>query len=72
MIIGKMRMQSGFEPYAERIRHVVTDKYHCADLPVMAGLNFGHSSPMFILPYGAEAELDIDSLRFSILESGVV
>lgn len=72
VIIGKMRMQSGFEPYAERIRHVVTDKYHCADLPVMAGLNFGHSSPVFILPYGAEAELDIDSLRFSILESGVV
>ncbi|WP_034451022.1 S66 family peptidase [Butyrivibrio sp. AE2032] len=72
VIIGKMRMQSGFEPYAERIRQVVTDKYHCADLPVMGGLNFGHSSPMFILPYGAEAELDIDSLRFRITESGVV
>lgn len=72
VIIGKMRMQNGFEPYAEKIRSIVTDKYHCADLPVMADLNFGHSSPVFILPYGAEAELDIDSLRFRITESGVV
>lgn len=72
VIIGKMRMQTGFEAYAERIRHIITDKYHCPNLPVMGDLNFGHTSPMFILPYGAEAELDIDSLRFSILESGVV
>ena len=72
VIIGKMRMQSGFEPYAERIRRIVTDKYHCDGLPVMGDLNFGHTSPMFILPYGAEAELDIDSLSFRILESGVV
>lgn len=72
VIIGKMRMQKGFGSYAEIIRHIVTYKYHCADLPIMADLNFGHSSPVFILPYGAQAELDIDSLRFSITESGVV
>ena len=72
VIIGKMRTKESFEPYIERIRRIVTDKYHCDALPVMADLNFGHSSPMFILPYGAEAELDIDSLRFRIIESGVV
>ena len=71
VIIGKMRMKGSFEPYAERIREIVTGKYNCADLPIMGDMNFGHSSPMFILPYGAEAELDIDSLRFRILESGV-
>ena len=72
VIIGKMREKGNFEPYAGKIRSVVTGKYHLADLPIMADLNFGHSSPMFILPYGAEAELDIDSMRFSITESGVV
>lgn len=72
VIIGKLRMQGGFDAYAERIRHIVTDKYNCAGLPVMGGLNFGHTSPVFILPYGAEAELDVDALRFSIQESGVV
>ena len=72
VIIGKMRTKESFEPYAERIRKVVTDKYHCEGLPVMADLNFGHSSPMFILPYGAQAELDVDSRRFRIIESGVI
>ena len=71
VIIGKIRTKESFEPYIERIRRIVTDKYHCDALPVMADLNFGHYSPMFILPYGAEAELD-DSLRFRIIESGVV
>ena len=71
VIIGRMRMQQSFETYAERIRRIVTGKYHCADLPIMGDLNFGHSSPACILPYGAEAELDIDSLKFSITESGV-
>lgn len=72
VIIGKMRKLEGFESYTQKIRSIVTDKYHCADLPVMGDLNFGHTSPMCILPYGAEAELDVDSLRFSIVESGVV
>ena len=72
VIIGKMRMQKDFGTYAERIRSIVTGKYHRPDLPIMADLNFGHSSPVFILPYGAKAELDIDSLRFSILESGTL
>ena len=71
VIIGKMRTQGCFQPYADRIRTVVTDIYHCPDLPVMSDLNFGHSSPIFILPYGAQAELNIDELKFRILESGV-
>ena len=71
VIIGRMRMQGCFEPFAESIRRIVTGKYHCADLPIMGNLNFGHSSPVFILPYGAEAELDIESLSFRISESGV-
>ncbi|WP_242827184.1 hypothetical protein [Butyrivibrio hungatei] len=37
----------------------------------MYGLNFGHSSPMFILPYGARAEIDCEKKTFSVLESGV-
>lgn len=52
--------------------HIVRDKYGRKDLPVLAGLNFGHSSPMFILPYGAQAETDCTTGRFSILESAVL
>ena len=69
VIIGKMKRPESFDTYAERIRAVVTDKYNCPDLPVMSDLNFGHTSPICILPYGAEAELNIDKLQLSILES---
>lgn len=72
VIIGKMRSKQGFEPYAERLREVVSVKYGLTDMPILYGLNFGHASPIFILPYGAEAELDADALKFTILESGVV
>ena len=71
VIIGKMKRPANFDSYAERIRLLVSDKYGCPDLPIMSDLNFGHTSPICILPYGAEAELNIDKLTFSILESAV-
>lgn len=67
-----MRSSESFEPYAERIRDVVSGKYGLTDMPIIYGLNFGHASPICVLPYGAEAELDADKLKFTILESGVV
>lgn len=42
------------------------------DLPVLAGLDFGHTQPMLTLPYGAMAEIDCDSATLSIAENGVV
>lgn len=72
VVIGKMRSAENFEPYAERLREVVSGKYGLHNLPIMYGLNFGHASPICVLPYGALAELDADRLKFTILESGVV
>lgn len=42
------------------------------DLPVLSGLDFGHTQPMLTLPYGALAELDCETAALTILESGVV
>lgn len=72
IIIGKMRSCESFKPFADEIRKIVTYKYNLPLLPIMGGLNFGHTSPMFVIPYGAEAELNIDNLYFSILENGVM
>ncbi len=71
VIIGKMYTAAPFAPYAEVIRSVVSGKYGLQDMPIMYGMNFGHASPICILPYGAEAELDMDQLQFTIMESGV-
>lgn len=67
-----MRSCESFKPFADEIRKIVTYKYNLPLLPIMGGLNFGHTSPMFVIPYGAEAELNIDNLYFSILENGVM
>lgn len=71
VIIGKMRSKESFEPYAENLREVVSGKYGLTELPIVYGLNFGHASPICVLPYGAQAELDADKLKFTITESGV-
>lgn len=40
-------------------------------LPILYNLNFGHSEPMCVLPYGRLAEIDCDNKTFSIGEPGV-
>lgn len=70
IIIGKINEEGSFASRAEIIRRIVSDKYSCS-IPILYGLNFGHSSPAFMLPYGALAELDCVERTFSILDSGV-
>ncbi|MEO5808268.1 S66 peptidase family protein [Devosia sp.] len=41
-------------------------------MPVLSGLDFGHTQPMLTLPYGALAELDCEAATLTLLESGVV
>lgn len=71
IVIGKMRMKDSFEPYAHKIREIITDKYQLPGLPVLGGLNIGHTSPVAILPYGAQAEINMEDMSFAVLESGV-
>lgn len=60
-----------FEAYDRAILQVVRDEEGRLDLPVVTRMDFGHTDPMFVLPYGVQAEIDCDAQKFSILESGV-
>ena len=71
IIIGKTNEAIDFSQRAGIIRQIVADKYSCA-IPIIYGVNFGHSSPICVLPYGALAELDCEKKTFSIMESGVI
>ena len=42
-----------------------------SDMPVLAGLDFGHTQPMLTLPYGVEARVDCGAATLTVLESGV-
>ncbi len=61
-----------FEQYDEAFLEVIRDEQGLDELPIITHVDFGHSDPMFILPYGAIAEIDCTHKAFSILESGVI
>jgi len=72
LIIGKPQDEKYYEEYKEQYIRVIRDEAKRYDLPIMYNMNFGHTSPMFILPYGVEAEIDCDNRKFRINEAGVV
>lgn len=61
-----------FEEYDKAIQQVVKHEEGLTDLPIITNMDFGHTSPMFVLPYGVQVEIDCDNKRFSILENAVV
>lgn len=71
IVIGKTIDNNAFSGRADLIRQIVAGKYSI-EIPIIYGLNFGHSAPICIMPYGALAEIDCDNKTFSIKENGVV
>ncbi|WP_339199239.1 S66 peptidase family protein [Solibacillus sp. FSL R5-0449] len=70
IIFGKPQDEKYYEEYKEVILQVMRE-YRLENLPILYNLNFGHTEPKFILPYGAKAEIDCEKRMFKILESGV-
>ena len=61
-----------FKEYDEAIHLVVTEEEGLSDLPIITHMDFGHTDPIFVLPYGVKAEIDCDNQQFTILENAVV
>lgn len=65
---------SGDETYQSRLEKAFTSvlaEAGLADLPVLSGLDFGHTQPMLTLPYGVKAEIDCQAASLRIVEAGV-
>ncbi|MGB2897271.1 MAG: S66 peptidase family protein [Anaerolineales bacterium] len=60
-----------FDEYDQAISQVVFEEEGLVDLPVITHMDFGHTDPMFVLPYGIQAEVNCDTQKFTILESAV-
>ena len=50
----------------------VAREYGREDLPIVTRMDFGHTDPMTVLPYGANARIDCDRQTVSILDAGVI
>jgi len=61
-----------FHEYDEVFRLVVTQEEGLSELPIVTHMDFGHTDPKFILPYGVQAQIDCDARQFSLLENAVI
>lgn len=60
-----------FVNYDRAILQVVNEEQGLTDLPVVTNMDFGHTAPLFVLPYGVQAEIDCETKCFSLLENAV-
>lgn len=57
--------------YDKEILRIVRDEFGLNDLPIVTGMDFGHTDPMFVMPYGVMAEVDCEKQEFRIVEAAV-
>jgi len=72
LIWSKPYNEKYFEEYQKLIKKIVTDELGLTNLPIIYNMNFGHTEPMMILPFGCMAEMNCDNASFSLLEEAVV
>ena len=70
IIVGKPQDEKYYEEYKDVYRRILKE-FNRTDMPVLYNVTFGHSSPIGIIPYGIECELDIDNKKIILLESAV-
>ncbi|WP_047384319.1 S66 peptidase family protein [Cetobacterium sp. ZWU0022] len=72
IIFGKPRHSKFYDEYKQILLKVIRDEYNLKDLPILYNLNFGHTSPIITIPFGAQAEINCEQISFKILEAGVI
>lgn len=70
IIFAKPQHEKYYEEYKESIITIMNE-LGLNDLPILYNLNFGHTEPKFVIPYGAMAEINCEEVKFSIIDSGV-
>jgi muramoyltetrapeptide carboxypeptidase LdcA involved in peptidoglycan recycling len=60
-----------FAAYDEALLGVIRDELGRADMPIVTGMDFGHTEPNTVLPYGALTRVDPAAQQVAILEPAV-
>lgn len=61
-----------FFQYDTAILEVLVNEQGLSSLPIITNMDFGHTEPMMVLPYGIEVEIDCAGKTISMLESAVI
>ncbi|WJP98075.1 S66 family peptidase [Macrococcus bovicus] len=70
VIVGKPQNNVYYEEY-KGVWQTIMNEFGYHDLPILYNGSFGHNEPKCILPYGLQAEIDVNRQTFKILEAAV-
>jgi muramoyltetrapeptide carboxypeptidase len=70
LVIGRTPTEAGFDGN-DSLAMIIDDLLGECDLPVVAGVDIGHTDPMFTIPLGARCELSTDRKRLTFVERAV-
>ena len=68
---GGQVLPERFAEYDQAILNVVVKEEGRIDIPIVTQMDFGHTDPMLVLPYGAQTRIDCDQQIIEITESAV-
>ena len=69
IIVGKPQGEVYYEEYKTVITQVVSTEEQLIHLPIIYNVNFGHATPIGIIPFGIKVELDCENKTIIFLES---
>jgi len=72
VICGKPKDEKYYDEYKAVLTKVIGTECGRSDLPILYNLNYGHTSPICILPYDCLAEINCDAKTFRLLEPAVM
>lgn len=68
ILFAKPMDEKYYEEYKAVLLQVIATEELLPELPILYNLNFGHSTPRCILPYGIQAEIDCDEKTLALIE----
>jgi len=72
IVFGKPQDEKYYEEYKQVLLQVVNKECRRQDMPILYNVNFGHTAPICILPYGIMAEIDCADSSLKLLEAAVI
>lgn len=71
IIVGKPLDERYYDEYKQIYKTVICDEANQPNLPILYNVNFGHTSPVSILPYGVMAQIDCSQKKLTVIESPI-
>lgn len=71
VIVGKPAHEDYYEEYKQIYKDVIGFEAKRPDLPIIYNVNFGHATPITIIPYGIKCKIDCKKKSITITEKCV-